>query len=232
MNHCWLAARSICVFWDMHASLARHTSKIDQLRTRTIHVPAFCRWGPRGQGRSQSHEWTHTGCRRPCTVSSSPPWQVDRGASSSTFRLRTLSTELPVARFEASLIPLPPPALLYYSSPLALDRGHWIPCLDSQAAPCKAQFNKLLICFTIMTHAQEAKLDGTTTKTLMCPSWETPVVPVSQPETPVRDKRGHFVPVVTGTKGAASAHVAGAPFCSGWCYQPGQKVLFFMFSFS
>src|SRR6185312_4579319 len=37
----------------------------------------------------------------------------------------------------------------------------------------------------------------------------------------------------TGTKGAASAHVAGAPFCPGWCYQPGQKVPFFhVFLFS
>ena len=37
----------------------------------------------------------------------------------------------------------------------------------------------------------------------------------------------------TGTKGAASAHVAGAPFCPGWCYQPGPKVpFFFLFSFS
>ena len=35
----------------------------------------------------------------------------------------------------------------------------------------------------------------------------------------------------TGTKGAASAHVAGAPFCP-FCYQPGQKVSFFScFSF-
>src|SRR6185437_1379160 len=43
-----------------------------------------------------------------------------------------------------------------------------------------------------------------------------------------------FVPgLATGTKGAASAHVAGAPFCPGWCYQPGQKVsFFFLFSFS
>ena len=89
----------------------------------------------------------------------------------------------------------------------------------------------------------------TTTKTLICPGWETAVVPVSQPGTPVRDKRGcPFVPGVatgtkedllsrlvtpTGTKGAASAHVAGAPFCPGWCYQPGQKVsFFFMFFFS
>ena len=62
---------------------------------------------------------------------------------------------------------------------------------------------------------------NTTTKTLICPGWETPVVPVSQPVTP------------TGTKGAASAHVAGAPFCPGWCYQPGEKVsFFFLFSFS
>ena len=88
-----------------------------------------------------------------------------------------------------------------------------------------------------------------TTKTLICPGWETAVVPVSQPGTPVRDKRGcPFVPGLatgtkedllsrlvtpTGTKGAASAHVAGAPFCPGWCYQPGQKVPFFhVFLFS
>ena len=82
----------------------------------------------------------------------------------------------------------------------------------------------------------------TTTKMLICPGWETAVVPVSQPGTPVRDKRGcPFVPGLatgteedllsrlvtpTGTKGAASAHVAGAPFCPGWCYQPGQKLAF------
>ena len=59
----------------------------------------------------------------------------------------------------------------------------------------------------------------TTTKTLICHGWETAVVPVSQPVTPI------------GTKGAASAHVAGAPFCPGWCYQPGQKVSFFFFMF-
>ena len=43
----------------------------------------------------------------------------------------------------------------------------------------------------------------TTTKTLICPGWETAVVPVSQPGTPVRDKRGcPFVPgLATGTKG-------------------------------
>ena len=35
----------------------------------------------------------------------------------------------------------------------------------------------------------------TTTETLICPGWETSVVPVSQPETPGRDKRGcPFVP--------------------------------------
>ena len=74
-----------------------------------------------------------------------------------------------------------------------------------------------------------------TTKTLICPGWETPVVPVSQPGTPVRDKRGcPSVPgLATGTKGAASAHVASAPFCPGWCYQQGQKIPFFhVFLFS
>src|SRR6185312_12190512 len=89
-------------------------------------------------------------------------------------------------------------------------------------------------------HSLSAPAPPTTTKTLICPGWETAVVPVSQPGTPVRDKRGcPFVPGVatgtkedllsrlvtpTGTKGAACAHVAGAPFCPGWCYQPGQKV--------
>ena len=42
----------------------------------------------------------------------------------------------------------------------------------------------------------------TTTETLICPGWETSVVPVSQPATPSRDKRGcPFVPgLATGTK--------------------------------
>ena len=54
----------------------------------------------------------------------------------------------------------------------------------------------------------------TTKKTLICPDWETPVVPVSQPGTPVP-----FCPGSGNqkrTKGAASAHVAGTPFCPGW----------------
>ena len=82
----------------------------------------------------------------------------------------------------------------------------------------------------------------TTTERLICPSWETLIIPVSQPGTPGRNKRGGpFVPGLatgllsqpTGTKGAASAHVAAAPFCPGWCYQPGQKVPFFhVFLFS
>ena len=103
--------------------------------------------------------------------------------------------------------------------------------------------------FSDKTRSWIHPIANTTTKTLICPGWETPVVPVSQPGTPVRDKRG--CPFVlglatgtkedllsrlvtpTGTKGAASAHVAGAPFCPGWCYQPEQKVhFFFMFSFS
>ena len=69
----------------------------------------------------------------------------------------------------------------------------------------------------------------TTKKMLICFGWEISVVPISQPKTPVRCP---FVPgLATGTKGATSAHVADAPFCSGWCYQPGQKVSFFIFSF-
>ena len=103
--------------------------------------------------------------------------------------------------------------------------------------------NRYLLFLSILVHAilqpfTPKPLDSlpfTTTKTLICPGWETPIVPVSQPGMPVRDKRGcPFVPgLSTGTKGAASAHVAGAPFCPGWCYQPGQKVSFFsMFFFS
>src|SRR6185437_9746980 len=30
----------------------------------------------------------------------------------------------------------------------------------------------------------------------------------------------------TGTKGCASHVGAGSTFCPGWCYQPGQKVLY------
>ena len=45
----------------------------------------------------------------------------------------------------------------------------------------------------------------TNTKTLICPGWETPIVPVSQPWTPVRDKRGAFLSRV---------------------WQPGQKRIF------
>ena len=73
---------------------------------------------------------------------------------------------------------------------------------------------------------------NTTTKMLICPGWETHVVPVSQPGTPVQDKRGcPFVPgLATGTK---ENLLSGAPFCPGWCYQSGQKVLFFhVFLFS
>ena len=37
-------------------------------------------------------------------------------------------------------------------------------------------------------------IPDTTTKTLICPGWKTAVVPVSQPGTPVRDKRVPFCP--------------------------------------
>ena len=48
---------------------------------------------------------------------------------------------------------------------------------------------------------------STTTETLICSGWEILIIPVSQPGTPGRDKRGGpFVPgLATGTKGAASA---------------------------
>ena len=81
----------------------------------------------------------------------------------------------------------------------------------------------------------------TTTERLICPGWETLVIPVSQPGTPGRDKRGSFCPgsgnrdkrVRQRDKRCCQRHVAGAPFCPGWCYQPGQKVPFFpVFLFS
>ena len=69
-------------------------------------------------------------------------------------------------------------------------------------------------CMHAMRHAASNRwwidLDGpkfgqanTTTKTLICPDWETSVVPISQPGTPVRDKKGcPFVPgLATGIKG-------------------------------
>ena len=78
------------------------------------------------------------------------------------------------------------------------------------------------------TGIPKPRLKVTTTKTLICPGWETAVVPVSQPGTPVRDKRGcPFIPgLATGTKstilsrlvtpirtkGAASATCLAHPF--------------------
>ena len=53
------------------------------------------------------------------------------------------------------------------------------------------------------------------------------------PESSNRDKRHPFVPVgnTNRDKKGCQRHVAGAPFCPGWCYQPGQNVLFFQSSF-
>jgi hypothetical protein len=70
---------------------------------------------------------------------------------------------------------------------------------------------------------------NTTTKMLICPGWETPCCPGFPTGNASPGQKGcPFVPgLATGTKGAANAHVAGAPFCPGWCYQPGQKVPFF-----
>ena len=68
----------------------------------------------------------------------------------------------------------------------------------------------------------------TTTERLTCPGWETLVVPISQPGMPSQNKRGSFCPGSGNRdKRCCQRHVAGAPFCPGWCYQPGQKVLFF-----
>ena len=68
----------------------------------------------------------------------------------------------------------------------------------------------------------------TTTKTLICPGWETAVVPVSQPGTPVRDKRGALLSRVwqPGQKRTFCPGWTGSTFCPGWCYQPGQKGAF------
>jgi len=66
----------------------------------------------------------------------------------------------------------------------------------------------------------------TTTKTLICSGWETAVVPVSQPGTPVRDKRGcPFVPgLETGTKEDLLSRLVTPTGTKG--------LLFFMFFFS
>ena len=85
------------------------------------------------------------------------------------------------------------------------------------------------------------KVTFTTTERLICPGWETFVVPVSQPGTPGRDKRGSFCPgsgnrdkkhpfVPVGNtnrdKWCCQRHVPGAPFCPGWWAH------FFLFLFS
>ena len=60
----------------------------------------------------------------------------------------------------------------------------------------------------------------TTTETLICSGWKIPIVLISQPETPDRDKRGcpdFFVPgLATRTK---------STLLSWLVHQPGQKVL-------
>ena len=73
----------------------------------------------------------------------------------------------------------------------------------------------------------------TTTEMLICPGWKTLVISVFQPGMPGRDKRLPFVPIgnTNRDKKCCQRHVAGAPFCPGWCYQPGQKVSFFLSCF-
>ena len=70
-------------------------------------------------------------------------------------------------------------------------------------------FLKYTLTLSLCRKLKEMPRAYTTTKTLICPGWETAVVPVSQPGTPVRDKRGcPFVPgVATGTKGLFFFHV-------------------------
>ena len=90
---------------------------------------------------------------------------------------------------------------------------------------------------------------ATTTHTMICPGWETPCCPGFPTGNASPGQKGcPFVPGLaigtkedllsrlvtpTGTKGAASAHVAGAPFCPGWCVTNGTKGHFFpVFLFS
>ena len=79
-------------------------------------------------------------------------------------------------------------------------------------------------------------MPSTTAEHQCYPGWETLFVPVSQPGTPGRDKWGcsFVLGLATGTKSNTNRdkrgyqrHVPGAPFCPGWCYQPGQKFHFF-----
>ena len=87
-----------------------------------------------------------------------------------------------------------------------------------------------------------------TTKTLICPDWKIPVVPVSQLGTPGRDKRGGpFVPGLatgtkgyllsrlvtpTGTKGNASATWLAHPFVPVGVTNRDKMSLFSCFFFS
>ena len=87
----------------------------------------------------------------------------------------------------------------------------------------------------------------TTTEWLICPGWETLVVPVSQPGTPGRDKRGGpFVPGLatekkgyllsrlvtpTGTKGAANAMWLAHPFVPVGVTNRDKRSFFSCFSF-
>ena len=77
---------------------------------------------------------------------------------------------------------------------------------------------------------------NTTTKTLICPGWETPCCP-GFPTGNVRPgQKG--VPFCPGSGNRDKRNTNRDKRCCqrprGWrtCYQPGQNVLFFMFSFS
>ena len=94
----------------------------------------------------------------------------------------------------------------------------------------------------------ESLVPATTKERLICPGWKTFVVPVFQPETSGRDKRGCsfvpglatgtkstllFVPVGnTGTKGAASATCLVHPFVPVGVTNRTKGPFFFLFLFS
>ena len=86
---------------------------------------------------------------------------------------------------------------------LPLNEKRWVPftpgrvfflAIKMEILASRFSKYKRSLCCLLMT--------DTTTETLIYPGWETPVVPVSQPGTPGRDKRGcSFVPgLATGTK--------------------------------
>ena len=94
----------------------------------------------------------------------------------------------------------------------------------------------MIVLTTMLEHVDKYNSSAwgrTTIETLICPSWETSIVPVSQPGTPGRDKRGFVPGLATGTKGAASATCLAHPFVPVGVTNRDKKVPFFhVFLFS